>query len=131
MSQIKLLVFFRFLFVGGSATIVHYAVMATSMHFFDVAPGLASALGYMIAAAYNYTANYLITFKSRSQHRRAIPRFVAVAIAGLGLNQAVLLVLISAGLFVGSAQIVATLAVLLWNYLLSCLWTFAPRNDAP
>lgn len=130
MSQIGGRSFMRFLLVGGSATALHYAVMGLLIAALGVTAGIASASGYCISTLYNYWANARFTFAGKHDHAHSLPRFLATALAGLGINQLVLLLLIQVGLPVAAAQILATGCVLLWNYFINAIWAFRSRHPS-
>jgi putative flippase GtrA len=118
-----------FLVVGGSATLLHYAIMAALMTA-GVTKGYASAIGYSLSTLYNYWANARYTFLGAHQHRRSLPRFLITAIAGLGINQIVLLSLARLGLHIGLSQLCATACVFVWNYLINACWSFSQRQSS-
>lgn len=130
MSQIGSRSFVRFLLVGGSATALHYAIMASLIGLFDCAPGVASATGYCLSTLYNYWANARFTFGGGHDHARSLPRFLITAAAGLGINQLVLLGLIHFSVPVFLAQLLATGTVLLWNYFINAVWAFGSRSSS-
>lgn len=81
----------RFLFGGGSATLLHWAAMATLIHF-SIAASTATAVGAALGAIANYLLQFHYTFDGRARHQRAVPRYlVAIAVgwlanlAGFGL----------------------------------------------
>jgi putative flippase GtrA len=85
----------------------------------------ASTIGAIVGAAVNYALNYRFTFASRRAHHIALPRFAAIAAAGVVLNALVLsamLALVQPHYLV--AQIVATGAVLIAGFLANRKWTF-------
>lgn len=118
----------RFVLVGGSATLLHYLIMAGLIYFAGATAGTASFIGYSLSTLYNYWANFRFTFGTGHSHRRSLPRFLVVAGSGLGINQIVLLLGISLQLPVPIAQIIATVFVLFWNYFINAVWTFARRE---
>ncbi len=130
MNQIGSRSFLRFLLVGGSATALHYLIMALLVGVLDLAPGTGSATGYCISTLYNYWANARFTFEGQHDHAHSLPRFLVTALAGLGINQLVLLGLIHLGVPVALAQILATGCVLLWNYFINALWAFRTRHPS-
>lgn len=120
--------FLRFLLVGGSATALHYLIMASLLAAGLCGAGTASATGYGLSTLYNYWANARFTFGGRHRHRESFPRFLLTAAAGLGINQLVLLGLIALNLPVAAAQIMATACVLVWNYVINAIWSFRSRQ---
>lgn len=121
--------FARFVVVGGFATLLQYALLYVGVEGLHLAPVPASAIGYVLSALANYALNRRLTFRSRASHRSALPRFAVVSGTGLLLNTAIM--------YVGTAilsghyllvQIIATVLVLLWNFIGSQLWTFRPPS---
>jgi len=84
----------------------------------------ASTAGAIVGAGINYFLNHRFTFASEQSHRRALPRFAAVAAAGVVLNALVLAAVLALAPHYLVAQVVATLAVLLAGYLVNRTWTF-------
>ena len=122
--------FIRFLLVGGSATLLHYAIMAILLFADWMSAGAASATGYSLSTLYNYAANARFTFAGKHDHRRSLPRFLLTALSGLGINQLILLSLLHLGLPLVLAQITATGGVLVWNYVVNATWSFRSRNSS-
>ncbi|MGJ8668087.1 MAG: GtrA family protein [Oceanococcus sp.] len=122
--------FVRFLGVGGSATAFMYVLLAILVELLHITPVWASAIAYSLSAVFNYWANYHFTFASQALHRRAMPRFIAIATCGLAINAAIMWLLIHpvAWHYV-PAQLVATVAVLLWNFFTNRQWTY--RSEPP
>lgn len=121
--------FICFALVGGTATALHYLIMAALIASGACEAGWASATGYSLSTAFNYTANARLTFGGGHDHRQALPRFLITAAAGLGINQLVLLGLHALGLPVIAAQLAATGCVLIWNYVINATWSFAHKED--
>jgi putative flippase GtrA len=118
-----------FLFVGGFATALHYALLS----FFHVGFGVpfvyASTLGFLISAVVNYLLTARVTFRSAERHRVTAPRFVVVAGSGLALNALLLSSLLSLHVHPIGAQVCTTIVVIFWNYFINALWTF--KRQAP
>jgi len=115
----------RFAAVGASATGVQYVLLAVLVESFRSDPVVASALSFSLSALANYILNHRITFSGSSSHVRALPRFVVVAVLGLGINTSVMAAayqLLSVHYLV--AQVVATAVVFTWTFMGSRLWTF-------
>lgn len=113
--------------VGAAATVAHYAVLALLVESSWSPPGPAAALGALVGAGVAYFGNRAFTFKdTATPHRRAVWRFLTVALVGALLN----------GLMVGAgyehlglhyllAQVMATVVVMLLTYHLNRWWTFS------
>ena len=117
--------FVRYAGAGVIGTATHYAVLVALVQVAQVGAVAASTAGAIVGACINYLLNHRFTFASGQPHRRALPRFAAVAAAGVVLNALVLAaVLALAGPHYLVAQVIATLAVLLAGYLANRTWTF-------
>jgi len=120
--------FLCFAGIGAVATAIQYLILVAGVQFADAAPVVASTIGFITAALVNYALNRRYTFGSRKPHAEAMSKFFAVAAIGLALNG----MLLSAGIqLLGLdyllAQVLATLAVLIWSYSANAAWTFAAR----
>ncbi|HTJ95423.1 MAG TPA: GtrA family protein [Pararobbsia sp.] len=117
--------FVRYAIVGAAGTATQYAVlgMLMSLHVCEVV--LASGCGVIAGALVNYALNYRITFRATTPHRRAAPRFFAVAGAGLGINSALMYGLAHRlGMPWLFAQVLTTACILVFTYVASLRWTF-------
>lgn len=119
--------FVRFLVIGGVATALHYAVFALCVFGFGMAPVPASSTGFLLSALLNYFLNRRYTFQSNRAHRQALPRFAITALMGLLWNALLLAFFVRLGLFVWLAQVITTIAVLGWNFLVNARWAFNQR----
>ena len=117
--------FVRYAGAGAIGTAAHYAVLVALVQGLQAGAVAASTTGAVVGAGINYALNHRFTFASDAAHRRALPRFAAVAAAGIVLNALVLagmLALVGPHYLV--AQVVATLAVLAAGYFANRAWTF-------
>ena len=121
--------FVAFVCVGAVATGAQYIVLIMLVQAFNVWPIVASDIGLVLGAVINYALNRRFTFASCEPHLKAIPRFAAVAGAGLLLNSLVVVVLMAARAHYLIAQVVATGAVLIWNFVLNRTWTFRASSN--
>jgi putative flippase GtrA len=118
--------FSRFALVGLVGTAVHYGVMAFMIELLGIPPLPSSASGFISSAIVSYVLNYRITFSSAMDHRRALPRFLAVGTIGLGLNSLLVGTLTGpAHLHWLVAQVIASIIVLCWNFAANRVWTFS------
>lgn len=119
--------FGRFLVIGGIATALHYAVFAVCVYGFDMAPVPASSTGFLLSALVNYFLNKRYTFQSDRAHRQALPRFAVTALMGLLWNAVLLALFVQIGMMVWLAQVITTIAVLGWNFIVNARWAFNQR----
>lgn len=118
--------FFRFLLVGGTATVVHYTVLWLLHGVLGFDAVWSTAAGFALSAVFNFIASYLFTYRSRAPLAQALWRYAAVAGAGLLINTALFaLATTYLGLHYMLAQVLATGVVLVWNFVLGRMFAFA------
>lgn len=76
----------RYALIGVCATLVHAAILWLLVTFADLRPSFATIVGFLAAFSVSYFGHYHFTFHSTEPHRRALPRFFAVALSGAVLN---------------------------------------------
>jgi putative flippase GtrA len=117
--------FLRYSLVGAVGTAAQYVLLVVLVQAAAVDPVLASTAGAVAGAIVNYALNHRYTFESRRRHHESLPRFMAIAAAGMAVNAALLAALVNGlGVHYLAAQVVATLAVLGITYLANRAWTF-------
>jgi putative flippase GtrA len=79
----------RFGLVGFAATLVHVMTVVALVEGGAMRAVWANLVAFSIALAVSYLGNHRWTFQSGSPHGFSFPRFAAVAVAGLLLNQAI------------------------------------------
>lgn len=118
---------FKFGLVGGSGYLINLAVFAVLAGGLGVHHAIAAVGAFSIAVTNNFLWNRYWTFGPGEgpAHFQAA-RFFAVSLASLGLNLAILELLVSNHV-VGdlSAQAIAVAAAMPFNFLGNKLWTFA------
>lgn len=117
----------KFGLVGGSGYLVNLAVFALLAGSLDLHPALAAVGAFSVAVTNNFLWNRHWTFGPGDgpAHFQAA-RFFTVSLASLGLNLAVLqLLLASSSLGELSAQAIAVAVAMPFNFLGNKLWTFA------
>lgn len=117
--------FVRYAAAGAVGTACHYALLIALVQAGRVDAVAASTAGAIAGALVNYALNHRFTFASARPHAHALPRFAAVAVAGIALNALVMAaVLAAAGPHYLVAQVVATGVVLAAGFLANRAWTF-------
>ena len=118
----------RFALVGAAATAVHLGVGLGAISV-GVPPLVANPLAFAVAFAVSFAGHRGWTFAStRVPARHALPRFGAVALGGLALNEAVLAALLALGAAPMGAFAVAVTVAAASTYVLSRAWAFRPRG---
>ncbi|MBR0555827.1 GtrA family protein [Ciceribacter sp. L1K23] len=126
----KLISFGTYAVVGAMGTAVHYVLLILLVSGFGVRPTSATLAGALAGALVNFILNSIVTFGVRPSLSVAV-RFLTVAAAGAGLNW-LAMYLLNTILGVGylAAQVVATLAILIFTYVVNAAWSFGPRVAA-
>lgn len=117
-----------FMVVGGFATGLQYFLTIIFVLAFELPVIQASALGFAISAVANYFLNARLTFRSKESHMATLPRYFVTSAIGLLVNYVVLSLLIATDIHPIPAQILTTLCVTIWNYMISGVWTFKKRT---
>ena len=80
---------------------------------------------FLAAVGVSYGMNYRWTFKAEGSHQVMLPRFVLVALLGLGINLLITYVVVDVGRYwYGFALLTIVTMVPLVTYLLSRFWVF-------
>lgn len=119
---------FAFLVIGGSAAVSFVGVSSAAVALFDNAPAwLVSSLCYAAFIVPVYLLHRRYSFQSSADHARALPRYVAVQLAGLAL--ATLFSVVAYGVVglptVAAATVVIGLTAGL-NFFILRRWAFGP-----
>jgi putative flippase GtrA len=119
--------FFWYTVAGGIATVVHYAVLIALVELLGFSAAPSAAFGALCGAAASYLLNRRMTFASSiAGHSQALPRFLAIALLGAGLNGALVWLGVQKfGWHYLVAQALATVLVMGLTFRLNRLWTFA------
>jgi putative flippase GtrA len=115
----------RYGFAGSIGTALQYAMLVGLVQYAHAPAVAASTAGAIAGAIVNYALNHRWTFASARSHGHALPRFAAVALAGIGINAIVMGAMLSlVGVHYLAAQIVATGVVFVASFLANRAWTF-------
>lgn len=117
----------KFGLVGGSGYLINLAVFALLAGSFDIHHTAAAVGAFAVAVSNNFLWNRHWTFGPGDgpAHFQAA-RFFAVSLASLGLNLAILqLLLVSTSIGELPAQAIAVAAAMPFNFIGNRLWTFA------
>jgi len=114
----------KFALAGGAGTVVHYLILVALVDLCAVRAGMAAFVGAATGACIVYLLNRKFTFETSRRHRETFPRFVLMAMTGAVLNGGIVGTLSAAGLHFLFAQVAATVAVLMFNFIVSKLWIF-------
>lgn len=127
--------FARFLTVGALGTILDFGLLA-ALKYAGVATILANSFSFSAGVVNNFTWNSRWTFADLRRRDANLGakffQFLLVSLVGLALNNAIVLLLeVPLGALIGNAdfgyvpaKVIATGAVVFWNYFANRNWTF-------
>jgi len=117
--------FTRFIFVGLICTFVQYILLFILVELASVYAVTASAMAYILSAVVSYFLNYHFTFQVNNNHATTLIKFIFMVLLGFLANTVIFYFVFNhfmlPYLF---TQIVATVLVLMQNFMLSKYWTF-------
>lgn len=121
---------FKFGLVGGSGYLINLAVFAFCTGILDVHHVAAAVAAFAVAVTNNFLWNRHWTFGAGAGAASfQAPRFFVVSVASLGLNLAVLQILIgSAAVGDLTAQAIAVAVAMPFNFVGNRLWTFSDAD---
>ena len=122
----------RFAIVGLLASAVHVGAALWLIERGGLVVLVANALAFLLAVLVSYGGNHAWTFRRRGGHERHFPRFLAIAVLGLALNQAIVFTAVTvAGLAYLYAIGIVVLAVPGLTFLAIRHWAFATGGQTP
>ncbi len=119
----------RFVVVGVAVTATHVAMSVLSIELLGLGVQAGTFLAFSCALALSYLLNRAWTYQVRGRHRRQLPRFAVVSLAGYGLNAAIMALvteLLGLSYLFGIAVVVMVLPSL--SFLSHRYWTFADEG---
>lgn len=113
--------FFRYLFVGGIATVVDWGVLFALTEVFKLHHLISAVFAFVAGLAANFTLSKLLVFSANEAKAGAWVEFMGYAligIIGLGITELILLLFTDClSLHYMISKAIATVVVLVWNYL--------------
>jgi len=138
-NSIELARFIRFMTVGALGTFLDFSLLLM-LKSFGASTLIANSLSFSAGVVNNFTWNRLWTFADarRAKWGWQLAQFVLVSLAGLGMNNIIVLFLESPmGETLGNpeygylpAKFIATVVVVFWNYFANRFWTFRDLSTA-
>lgn len=119
--------FVRFVIVGGTATVIDFALYIGIMEIFGYEYYLiAATIGFIFGGLFNFFLSKHWTFQNKSnQHVKQYGIFLIIAVTGLALNNGLLYVGVEyISLHPIIARMCATAIVMFWNFFLNKYVTF-------
>lgn len=117
--------FLKYAFVGVIGTFTHLGILTFLVEALRYHPVISSASGFLITVVISYYLNYKWTFQSKSRHRSALPRYVAVSLAGLCLNTTIMFITVNVlHLWYIIGQTISIIIIPVHNFVLNSSWSF-------
>lgn len=113
----------RFGIVGVAATITYF-ILALLFEHAGLPIFVGNTLSYVLGFGVSYTGHRTWTFQSTGSHSSLLPKFMATQAFGLGLNSAIIWVLMHYGLPYIFAMPIAIVTVPVAVYIISKVWVF-------
>lgn len=111
---------FKFIVVGGIATVIDWVIYFVLYHFVKLEPLVGNIIAFAVSVTYNYWASCKYVFnvtKDKSKFRLFI-EFIIFAIIGLGINELIIFGLHNkAGWNAMLVKIIATAIVMVFNFI--------------
>lgn len=115
----------RFGMVGSVATAVHIATLWLLLSVTSLPVLIANTAAFILAFVFSFAGNYVWTFGAPGPVRKALGRFVVIAVSAFLLNTVCLGMLVEQNLFPPKvAAIVAATLIPVVTFLASRLWGF-------
>ncbi len=116
---------FRFIIIGGLATIIHYIAALFTHHIFGFTPLWANFIAFCIAFNATYIGNYFWVFQAATDHKTSFMKSAVVSLTGLALSQVIVWILTEkGGLSFHITLIIAVMLVPMVTFSLNRFWVF-------
>ena len=113
--------FFRYIFVGGIATIVDWGVLYVLTDFAHIHYLISTVIAFIAGLTVNYFLSKILVFKANEARVNATVEFLiyaAIGLIGLGITALIMFVFTDYfSLHYMISKIIATIIVLIWNYV--------------
>lgn len=111
----------RFVVVGLLGTAFYYAALVAMVEVMRIDVLASSCIAFALVVGSNYALHRSWTFRSPVEHRRALLPFVAMSVAGFGINTGVMAAGLASGIHYLLVQALAIVLVVSWNFIFTTL----------
>lgn len=120
--------FFRYVFVGGIATVVDWGILFLLTDFARIHHLISAVIAFTGGLITNFFLSRLLVFKANEARVNAVMEFLSytlIGIIGLGITELILFLLTDCGqLHYMLSKVIATVIVLAWNYIARKLFVY-------
>lgn len=113
--------FFRYIFVGGIATVVDWSILFLLTDFVHIYHLVSAVISFVAGLITNFILSQLLVFKANEAKLNALMEFIGYAligVIGLGITELIMLLFTNfGGVHYMISKIIATIVVLAWNYI--------------
>ncbi len=126
-SKAIILKILKFGVVGLSGMVIDFSITYFCKEILKIHKYVSNAIGFTLAASWNYLFNRIWTFESHNPHMGfEFFRFFMVSLIGLGINTLILWLLVSKfKLNFYLSKLIAIAVVMVWNFVLNLMVTFS------
>lgn len=118
----------RYLVAGGTALLVHLAVLTVLVEYFGWSELVSTSIGFICATPVNFHLQRTWVFKSNGNYFSEFTKYSLVTVSTFLLNGLIFSLLHSLlGVQYVVAQLITTAVVLLANFTINTLFTFSAR----
>lgn len=113
--------FFRYLFVGGIATVVDWGVLFALTEFLELYHLISAIFAFAAGLGTNFLLSKLVVFSANEARTNPVMEFLGYAligVIGLGITELIMYLFTDRlSLYYMLSKAIATALVLVWNYL--------------
>lgn len=108
----------RFVVVGGFCFVLEFAMLYGFTECLHIQYLISSAAAFIIALIVNYFLCVYVVFNTENQSNTKRTWFVITSVAGLGINQIVMYIMVEKiAIWYMFAKVFAAAVVMIWNYI--------------
>ena len=111
---------FKFIIVGGIATVIDWLVYYVLYKFLNINPLLGNILAFSVSVIYNYIASvkWVFNVNESKSKKRMFVEFIVLSVIGLLLTELLLWIGINKlGMHAMTTKIIATAIVMVFNFI--------------
>ncbi len=111
---------FKFLIVGGTATIIDWIIYYLLYNYINLSPLIANILSFSISVVYNYyiSIKWVFNVNNEKNKRNVFIGFIVLSIIGLLITELLLWIFINIlGINIMLSKIISTIIVMIFNFI--------------